>query len=162
VNGKALPRFKPDRVVTAFLEREVDRSRPGDKMSLSVLRDGKQIEIQTSLAEAPKLAREAQRRFFERVGFTARDFVFSDAVIRRAKLSECEGVIAHFVKPSGPANTAGLQTDDWIKQIDGADIKTFEQAAEKLAAIEADTTRDEFVLLVSRNGETSVLRVKMR
>jgi len=41
-------------------------------------------------------------------------------------------------------------------------VKTFEQAAERLAAIEADASRVEFVLLVSRDGETSVLRVKLK
>lgn len=162
VNGKALPRFKPDRVVTTYLDRVVDAAKPGEKLHLTVLRNGQRVEIDTTLAEAPKLSREAPRKYFDRVGFTAREFIFSDAVVRRVKRAECSGVIAHFVKPSSPANVAGLQTDDWIKEIDGVEVKTFEQATERLGAIEGDLTRSEFVMLVSRNGETSVLRVKLR
>ena len=41
------------------------------------------------------------------------------AIDRRVKVSASAGVIAHFVKPAGPAGTAGLQPDDWIKEIDG-------------------------------------------
>jgi serine protease Do len=41
-------------------------------------------------------------------------------------------------------------------------VKTYEDAVQKLAAIEADATRTDFVLLTSRNGETAVLRVKLK
>ena len=40
-------------------------------------------------------------------------------------------------------------------------MKSYAQALEKLAAIEGDRNRAEFVLLVSRGGETQVLRVKL-
>ncbi|HYD85444.1 MAG TPA: PDZ domain-containing protein, partial [Opitutus sp.] len=71
------------------------------------------------------------------------------------------GVVAHFVKPNSPAAVAGLFTDDWIKEIDGVEVKTFASAVAQLAAIEADETRTEMVLLVSRGGETAVLRLKL-
>ncbi|OIQ64850.1 putative periplasmic serine endoprotease DegP-like precursor [mine drainage metagenome] len=162
VNGKTLPRFRPDRVVTAYIEREIDRSRPGDPFSMTVLRDGKRLEIKATLADAPPLEREAPRRYFERLGFTARAFVFSDAVVRRAKFADATGVIAHFVKPDGPAAAAGRQFGDWIKEIDGVEVKTYTQAVDRLAAIESDPTRSEYVLLVSRNGDTSIIRVKLK
>lgn len=162
LNGKTLPRFKPDRAVTSYIDQEVNRGRPGDPMALTVLRDGKRIELMANLAEMPKLAREAQKQYFDRVGLGAREFVFSDAVVRRVKIADGAGVIAHFVKPSGPANTAGLANDDWIREIDGSEVKTYEQAVEKLSEIEKDAARSEFVMLVSRNGDTSVLRVKLK
>jgi len=162
INGKTLPRFKPDRAVTTFIDREIDRRAPGDQVALTVLRDSQRIELAVTLADAPKLAREVPRRYFERLGLTVREFVFSDGVVRRAKAAEQGGVIAHFVKPNGPAGAAGLQTDDWIKEIDGVEVKTFLEAVTRLAAIEGDLTRNEFVLLVSRGGETSVLRVKLK
>jgi serine protease Do len=59
-------------------------------------------------------------------------------------------------------STAGLRPDDWIQEIDGTEVKTFADAVTKLAAIEADTSRTEFVLLASRGGETQVLRVKLK
>ena len=87
---------------------------------------------------------------------------------RRASLmigravSETTGAIAHFVKPSSPAAIAGLRQEDWIKEIDGGEVKTFAAATAKLAEIERDLARSEFVMLVSRGGETAVLRVKLK
>jgi serine protease Do len=70
-------------------------------------------------------------------------------------------VIVHFVKASSPVAIAGLRQDDWIREIDGVETKTFADAVAKLAEIAKDDARPEFVMLVSRNGETAVLRVKL-
>jgi serine protease Do len=162
IDGKPLPLFKPDRVVTTFIDREVDRRRPGDEIALTILRDGKRVELSAVLANAPKLTREAVQVHFDRAGLTLREFVYSDAVVRRVKTSPQPGVIAHFVKPGSPAAAAGLQPEDWIREIDGTEPASFEQAVQLFTGIERDTTRGEYVLLISRGGETSVLRVKLK
>ncbi|HEY0946708.1 MAG TPA: PDZ domain-containing protein [Opitutaceae bacterium] len=161
LDGRPLPRLKPDRVVVTYVDREIDRRLPGDPIVLTVLRGKERIDVKGSLAEAPPTPREAERRYFDKFGLTLRAFVYADGVSRRVKLAGHAGVIAHFVKSNGPAGAAGLRTDDWIKEIDGVEVKTFAEATEKLAAIEADPLRNEFVLLASRGGETAVLRVKL-
>lgn len=161
IDGQVLPRFKPDRVVVGYVGREIQRRRPGEAIGFTVLRGGARVEARVVLGEQPRLFSEAERKYFDRIGVTAREFVYDDAVARRAKTSEATGVIAHFVKPNGPAAVAGLRTDDWIKEIDGAEVKTFAAAAMQLGTIEADRFRTECVLLVSRGGETAVLRVKL-
>ncbi len=162
LDGKPLPQFKPDRVLVTYIEREIDRRRPGDTLSITVLRGTERVELKPVLGEEPKLLREAQRKYFDRLGFTAREFVYGDAIDRRTKATEPTGVVAHFVKPSSPAAIAGLRPDDWVKEIDGVEMKTFAAATAKLDEIERDITRSEFVLLVGRGGETAVLRVKLR
>ncbi len=162
VDGKPLPQLKPERVVVTWLEREIDRRAPGDLFALTVLRGGARVELSAVLGEEPMLLREADRKYFDRLGFTAREFVYGDAVERRVKTVEPSGVIAHFVKPSSPAAIAGLRQEDWIKEIDGSETKAFADVASKLTEIEKDTARAEFVLLVSRGGETAVLRVKLK
>jgi serine protease Do len=162
IDGKALPQLKPERVVVTWLEREIDRRAPGDILALTVLRGGSRVELKAALGEEPKLLREADRKYFDRLGFTAREFVYGDAIERRVKASEPRGVVAHFVKPSSPAAIAGLRQEDWIKEIDGVEAKTFADVAAKLEQIEKDLARAEFVLLVSRGGETAVLRVKLK
>ena len=114
------------------------------------------------LGEEPRLTTEADRKYFDRIGLTAREFVYADAVALRVKTGSLTGVIAHFVKANGPAAIAGLRTDDWIKEIDGTEVATFAAAAQKLGEIEADAQRAEFVLLVGRGNETAVLRVKLK
>ena len=162
LDGQPLPRFKPDQVVLSYVDRELNKRKPGDALKMTVLRGSERLEIKATLAEQPKLMREADRHYFDKLGFTIREFVYGDGVIRRVKHAAQKGVVAHFVKNSGPAGTAGLRADDWIQEVDGVEVKTYVDAFAKLTAIEADSTRSEFVLLTSRNGETAVLRVKLK
>ena len=162
VDGTPLPRLKPDRVVVGFLEREVARRNPGQTMGITVLRGEAKLELPIVLAEEPRLTTEADRKYFDRIGMTAREFVYADAVALRVKTSVLTGLIAHFVKPNSPAAIAGLRTDDWIREIDGTEVPNFAAAVQKLDEIEADASRAEFVLLVGRGNETAVLRVKLK
>jgi serine protease Do len=162
VDGTPLPRFRPDRVVVDYVERLIAARAPGDTMALSILRGSERLELRATLAEEPRLVREADRRYFEKIGFTAREFVYGDAVARHARTSELDGIVAHLVKPNSPADIAGLRPDDWIKEIDGAEIPDFSAAVERLSAIEKDPLRAETVFLVSRGGDTAVLRIKLR
>ena len=161
VDGRPLPRFRPDRVVSEFLEKEISRRRPGDPMRLTVLRGASHVEVTARLEDAPKLIREARRQYFDGMGLTVREFVYGDAVQRRLKSSETSGVIVHFVKSSSPAAVAGLQPDDWIKEIDGVPITSYDAAVDRLKAASQDPLRTECVLLVSHGGDTAVLRVKL-
>jgi serine protease Do len=162
IDGKPLPRLKPDSVVVAYVEREIEKRSPGDAFNLTVLRGTETVEVKAVLGEEPKLMREAARKYFDKFGFTAREFVYGDAVVRRAKTTELTGIVANFVRPNSPVAIAGLRPDDWIREIDGVEVPHFAGAVEKLSAIEADATRTEFVMLVSRGGETAVLRVKLK
>lgn len=162
LDGTPLPRLKPDAVVSGFVDNEITRRAPGTNVSMTVLRGTERVEIKAVLEEAPPSPREVERKYFEQLGLTVRAFTYGDGVNRRVKVAEHAGVIAHFVKPNTPISTAGLQTDDWIKEIDGTPVVTFADASEKLAAIAADAARSEFVILASRGGETAVLRVKLK
>jgi len=162
LDGQPLPRLKPDQAVVTYLEREIDRRLPGDKLPLTVLRDGRRLELDVTLGDEPKIIREAERRYFERLGFTIREFLYGDGVARRVKLADQRGVIVDFVKPNSPAAMSGLEFDDWIREIDGKEVKTYADAVAALSAIEADKTRTDFVLLTSRDGETAVRRVKLQ
>jgi serine protease Do len=161
IDGKALPRFRPDRVVVDYLEKQISRRRPGDLMRLTVLRGAAQVEITARLEDAPKLIREARRQYFDGLGFTVREFVYQDAVQRRLKPGEGSGVIVHYVKSSSPAAVAGLQPDDWIREIDGVPVLTYDAALDRLKAASRDPLRTECVLLVSHGGDTAVLRLKL-
>lgn len=161
LDGQPLPRFKPDRVVLAYFGQEILRRRPGETVALTILRGSERKEIKVALGDEPKMVREASRRYFDRLGFTVRDFLNIDGILNRTKPSERSGVVVNFLKPNSPAATAGLRPDDWIREIDGTEVKDFAAAVEKLAIIEGDKTRREFVLLASRSGETQVLRIKL-
>jgi len=162
LDGRPLPRLKPDSVVAAFLEREIDRRLPGDEFPLAVLRGTQRLEFKVVLGDEPRIIREADRRYFEKIGFTVREFLYGDGVARRVRAAERAGVIVDFVKPNSPAAMAGLAADDWIREIDGREIRTCAEAFAALAALEGDPQRLEFVALTSRGTDTAVRRVKLK
>ncbi len=162
VDDTPIPPLKPNSVVPTYLEREIERRRPGDSIALTVLRGTQRLELKAELREEPKLLREAERVYFDRIGATIREFVYGDAVVRRVKTAEVGGVVVQYVKPNSPAASAGLREEDWIKEIDGVEVKTFAAAKERLDSIERDSARAEFVVLVSRGSETAVLRIKLK
>ena len=161
IDGKDLPRLKPDQVVISYAGQEIARRHPGDLMTLSVLRGTERHEIKVTLGDEPKMIREASRHYFGKLGLTVREFLKYDGLINRSAPGDDGGVVVNFLKPNSLAATAGLQPNDWIREIDGASVKNYDQAIEKLTAVEADKARGEFVLLVSRGGETQVLRIKL-
>jgi serine protease Do len=160
VDGKILPKFSPDRVITGYFERQILTRDPGDPITLGVLRGDERHEITASLAAQPTTLKEADRHYFSELGITLREFVTFDRISRRMTETDDTGVIANFVRPNSPANTAGLQAGDLIHEIDGESVLDYAQAVELMEVIESDASRTEFVLLVSRNGETSVIRVR--
>jgi serine protease Do len=160
--GKPLPRLKPAHVAIAWIERELALRAPGTLIHITVLRGTERIEITPTLRDEPKMLREAERKYFDRIGLTVREFLQVDAVSNRVKMAESRGVTIHFVKPNSPAAAAGLRAEDWLREIDGAQLNSFEDAVNILGQIEKDETRPEFILLISRAGETSVLRVKTK
>lgn len=162
IDGQPLPRFQPERVVTDYVEREIERRRPGDVVALTVMRAEAPVQLKVTLADAPKLVREADHKYFEGVGITIREWVYGDAIARRVKVADGGGVVVSYVKPSSPAAVAGLQPDDWIKEIDGTPVKSFTDAITRLAAIAADANRGEFVVLAARGSDTAILRIKLR
>jgi len=162
IDGRPLPRLKPDQVVISYAGEEIARRRPGDFMTLSVLRGTERHEIKVTLGDEPKMIREASRHYFEKLGLTIREFLKYDGMVNRSVPGEEGGVVVHFLKPNSLADTAGLQMSDWIREIDGVPVKDYAEAIEKLSAIESDKTRGDFVLLASRGGETKVLRIKLK
>jgi serine protease Do len=162
LDGRPLPRLRPEQVVATYLEREIDRRLPGEVLKLTVLRNNARLDLNVTLGEEPKIIREADRRYFERLGLTVREFLYGDGVARRVKIASQQGVIVDFVKPNSPAAVGELEPDDWIREIDGREVRTYADAIDALTAIEADQERAEFVLLTNRGSETAVRRVKLK
>jgi len=161
VDSAELPRFRPDRVATDYVERAVLKHRPGDDLKLTVLRGANRINLTVVLGDEPKLIREAESKYFERLGLTVREFVYADAIERRTSVKSITGAIVSYIKSNSAIDGSGLMPDDWIKEIDGNAVDSFAEVVKKLTAIENDLKRKEFVLLVSRGTETAVLRVKL-
>ncbi len=161
VDGKDLRVFKPDFYVTNYFQKLIRQKNVGETFSLTVIRGTEELTVDIEIAAGPKNTTEADYKFFDRLGFTVREFLRYDAVSRRLRKDEMGGAIVGFVKPSSAIATADLRVGDWIKQVDGKEVFDFEEVLAALNTLEESEQTSEYVLLVERNNETAFIRAKL-
>jgi serine protease Do len=164
IDGEALKRYTPRRVVVADFEQQIAKRSIGETIKLGVSRDGEIFKIDVILGQSPKPVRQASRFYFENLGFTVREFLIYDSVSMKLDVEpgETPGVITSFVKINSNAHTGGAQMGDLIKEIDGVPVDDFDQAVSLIETLQADESKSDFVLLVDRGAETSVLRIALQ
>ncbi|MEX0324151.1 MAG: PDZ domain-containing protein [Puniceicoccaceae bacterium] len=160
INGKKIPRLKPDSVLQVYFERELLLSTIGEPIQLTVLREDQEVDLEVIPALSPTMMKEAKRHYFEDIGLTIREFLVSDAISRREDHRQLKGVVASYIKPNSPAATGEIKPLDWIHEVDGKPVKTFQDAVEQIQLLENDENTEEIVLLVRRGTETTVLRIR--
>jgi len=162
VDGEALPRFRPDYSVTPYLQKLIRRKKPGETMEVEVIRGEERMAFSIVMGQGPKLVREAEYRYFEDLGFTVREFLMSDGIRRRVPSEEMKGAIVNFVLSSSAVETAGLRSGDWIRQIEGEEIHSYEDVLRLLESVAEDEDKAEFVMLIERKNETSFIRTSLK
>ena len=160
INGKPIPRLKPDSVLQAYFEREILLSAIGEPLALTVLRGKEQLAIEVVPRLSPTIMKEAKREYFEDLGLTFREFITLDAIQRREDHREKKGVIVNFIRPNSPAAAGNLSPGDWVQEIGGVPVETFEEAVSQLQSNLDDESLEEVILLVQRSNETAVLRLR--
>lgn len=160
INGKEIPRLKPDSVLQAYFEREILLSPVGEPLTLTVLRGDEELDLELVPRLSPTVMKEAKRHYFEDLGLTFREFIAMDAIQRREDHREKKGVIVNFIRPNSPAAAGNLAPGDWVQEIGGEPVETFEEAVAQLQANLDDESLEEVVLLVQRSNETAVLRLR--
>lgn len=160
INGRPLPPLKPDSVLQAYFERELLLNRIGQPVRLSIRRGEEEQELEVIPEKAPKSLKDSPRHYVPDLGLSVRDFLVFDAIQRRHDHRDLRGVVVSFVRPNSPAAAAELEPGDWILEIAGQPVTTYEEAAGLLDGAAADAASDEVVLLIQRSSETAVLRVR--
>jgi serine protease Do len=162
LDGVPLPKLRPDVIIPRYLDTQLASHQIGDKVTLTVIRGDEEKQVEVELGAQPKVLKEAEREYYPELGLGIREFLLMDGIARRELRADVGGVVADFIKPNSKASSGGVQTGDWIKEIDNTEITSFAQAQQVLSAIESDKDRSEAVFLVERNNETKVLRIKLK
>jgi S1-C subfamily serine protease len=160
IKGKTLPRLKPDSILQVYLERELLVSPVGEPVTMTILRGTEELEISIVPEPSPTLMKEAQLKYFDEIGLTAREYIMSDALQRREDHRSLRGVVVNFIRPNSPAAEGDLAPGDLITEIGGASVGDFTEAVAAIDSALADEALEEVVFLVRRANETAVLRVR--
>ncbi len=143
---------------------KIARHRPGDKVVLTVIRDGKRKEIPVVVEEMPDDEHASmgnKKKAVAKHGIIVEPL--TDQAATRLKTRSKTGVVVKQVRRGSPADKAGIRRGDVILRIDGHDIKnisSFEAYANKLSPNHAlrmllDRHGDQvFVIVVARKGHS--------
>ncbi len=179
--------LKPGDVITQFngepvsksteLQRAVGNSPVGSAVTVTVIRDGKPIQLKATLEELPDVAdvQSAPQDTPERgqagptkggttlpiPGLKARDL--SPAVAQALKIKPTKGVVISEVAADSPADDAGLQIGDVVTVVGQKPVATVAEMTAEITRILGSQTGAEkqVALRVERNGQSSFLIVTL-
>jgi Do/DeqQ family serine protease len=145
------------------LRNKIASTAPGSEVTLSIIRDGKPMEIKAVLDEyqyenasnQPSSGNNNQQGGKGgKLGITVQPL--TDQLARQLQLDSTDGVLVTGVDPSGPAAEAGIDRGDVILELNGKTVKTLDDVQ---SALEGATGKP-VLLLVSRQGRTFYVTVR--
>jgi serine protease Do len=123
----------------------------GKKVTVTVIRDGKEKEFSVTIGELKEKESEAATREEKsNLGLTAEQI--TPDLARRYGLSEDEGILITQVEPGSPADDAGVKRGDIIKEINRKPVKSMSQY---LKALEKRKSGENILFLIKR-GRNSI------
>lgn len=160
-NGMPLQRGDEPRELPMILNRQILRMKVGQTIQLSVLVAKGQPEKQfkLTLEEMPTRANQAARYYAEDLGFVVRQAVFMDSYLRRLP-ADTGGVVVAAVRPQGPAQTAKLENNDLITEVNGQAVSDLAQFKQIYGDAHAAKPREAVVLVVLRDGRNQTIRIE--
>jgi len=156
-------------VIVAFNGKEVKDERdlptivavtkPGAKVDVKVVRDGKEQTIPVTIAEmAPEgTAKSGTPDLSKGVGLTVQDI--TPDLAKRLGTENTKGVLVTSVDDGSPAEDAGMQQGDIIRQIDR---KAVANVAEFDKLMKRDKNEKSVLFLVERGGNRMFVVVKVQ
>lgn len=145
------------------LQGEVAMYRPGDRIALTVYRDGEPRDITVRLGEAPigestPMTAAVDVEAAERLGIRVREFT-PELAEEFGFPSTTDGVAITQVQPLSTAQRRGLGVGDRIIEINDQEVASAEDVREALVAVEPGSVA-QFVL-ERPNGSSRIVNVRM-
>ena len=142
------------------LQKEILKKRVGQSVELDVWRDGKAAKVRittgelpsdlSQLASAKRKVVPTEERQSEIYGLTVQDL--TPDLIERLGTDLESGVVVSQVAPGSPAETAGIQVDDIITELDSREVE--DVAAFETILAKTDSRRSVLLLYVRGKEKT--------
>ena len=143
------------------LRNRIASTAPGTEVAITVLRDGREQQIQVRLSELPSGRGESgpasgSGNRHEQLGVTVQPLT-PDLAAQLGLRRSTQGVVVMDIDPAGPASEAGIQPDDVILEVNHQPVRS---AAELRAALSRSGGRPA-LLLISREGHSFFVTVRL-
>jgi serine protease Do len=150
--------FKRGDIILDFNGRHVDESHRlpeivadtpiGERVHVTVLREGKKETLSVKIAEAPAKTLASEQRKSSDWGLTVADI--TPEMAQQYDIQVGGGVVVTDVNPDSPAADAGLQPGDVITQVDRHSVSSVAEYRDQLSKV---GKKQQLLLLVQRGGQ---------
>ncbi len=135
------------------LRKMIVSKNPGAEVELTLIRDGKEMRVKTTLTEAPSEPvalkdDSSAKKSSERLGMDVAN-LNSDLAKKHGINQNETGVVITELEQNGPAFRGGLREGDVIKRVGRQDVKTVKEFADAVSKIGKSDTA---LLLIDRKG----------
>jgi serine protease Do len=162
--GDVITSFNGEKIADGTeLRNKVAQTAPGTTVKIGLLRDGKELSLNAVLAERPQgpaakapSAEAPEQLTSRKLGLGIQ--TLTPDIAQQLGYTKDQGVVVTDVAPGSPADDAGLQAGDLIKEVNKVSTKTvrdFEKAIGRLK--KGDTA----ALLVRRGDTTSYVAIRI-
>lgn len=138
--GDVITRFDGTRIKnSAQLRNLAAKSQPGNKVNVTVIRDGREQEFAMTLAERPEQQPAAQKpgppaqNLNEKLGLEVQDL--TPDIAEQLGFKNEKGVVVTDVVSGSVAEDAGLRSGDLIKEVNRVPVSSVQQFNSELAKI---------------------------
>jgi len=154
LNGQGLESMPNPRLVGKEFVRRLNRLKPGDQIKLTVLREGKDVELTLTLAPEPPGPTEMPRYYDKKLGFFGRDLTRFE--IETQTGTPKRGVVVLGVGSKSPAAAGRMTTGDLITHVNTREVRNVAELRAMLAGLQ-DSTRTINFNVIRRGVQESVI-----
>ena len=155
--GDVILEFNGEKIKNSVeLRNDVAQASPGSKARITLLRNGKEMEVTVILGERPsgRGGREEQQttpeeNSNEKIGVSVQNL--TPDIAQQLGYKDEEGVVITQVVPGSPADDAGLQTGDLIKSVNREVVKNVHDFNNDIKNLKSG---DSVALLIRRGDNT--------
>lgn len=160
VNGQALEQMATPELVRDNFVRNLFRMKPGQTVTLTVLRPGKTETLSIKLGEMPEQPHEAARYVARSLGFIVRDKVVMDQYLSTSDAAKADGLVVMLVAQQSPAAIGGLRPGDLVTTINDQPVKTVAALQNILEAALRNKPLQAVNLLVRRGDQAQAVSIQ--
>jgi serine protease Do len=141
------------------------QTKPGTPVKIGLLRDGKKVEATVTLGERPKESRggqapqepQAEAQTSQKLGLSVQ--TLTPDIAEQLGYQKDSGVIVADVFSGSPAEEAGLQRGDLIKEVNRKEVRTVQDFEKEIENLKSG---DVAALLIRRGSNTFYTTVKFQ
>jgi len=159
LNGSPLKELATPEMTMRDTLRTLGRMKVGQKVILTVLRDGKRVDVSATLEPLPVQPYEAPRYYSKPLGFVVRERVPLDRYLNPALPADVPGLIVVLVQPQSPAAQGRLNAGDLITTVNDQPVEKASTLEQIVQAALVDAPDKPVNLLVQRGGQPRAVSI---